>query len=154
MVEMLGSSCLFSCGSLSSISFASDSRLTRIKTEAFSSSLLKSIVIPRSGKILGSSCFVSVQPLSSFAIDSNSRLKRIESRGLQGIAASVRIPSSILFVAPDVHPDFFKLSHCDADSCPLFDRWRRFRIFAITVDFQRILRSDSSFRCSNDCTQL
>jgi hypothetical protein len=43
------------CKSHFSISFESDSRLTRIESEAFSSSSLESIEIPRTVEILGSS---------------------------------------------------------------------------------------------------
>jgi hypothetical protein len=47
-VEILGSSCFSRCQSLSSISFESNSRLTRIDSTAFSSSSLQSIIIPPS----------------------------------------------------------------------------------------------------------
>jgi hypothetical protein len=52
-VEILGSNCLSYCKSLSSITFESNSRLTRIESETFSSSSLQSILIPRNVEILG-----------------------------------------------------------------------------------------------------
>jgi hypothetical protein len=45
-----------------------------------------------------------------------------------------------MFVAYDAHPDFFRLSLSDLDSCPMFDRWRRLRRLGIAVEFQRIRR--------------
>jgi hypothetical protein len=44
-VEIVGSYCFSSCKSLSSITFESNSHLTRIESEAFSSSSLQSILI-------------------------------------------------------------------------------------------------------------
>jgi hypothetical protein len=65
-VEILCSSCFYSCESLTSISFESNSRLTRIESNAFSSSSLQSIVIPRGVKILDSSCFSGCNSLTSW----------------------------------------------------------------------------------------
>jgi hypothetical protein len=61
------------------ISFQSNSRLKRIESYAFSSSLLESIVIIRSGESLCSSCFFSCRSLSSISFESHSGSKRIES---------------------------------------------------------------------------
>jgi hypothetical protein len=55
----------------------------------------------------------------------------------------VVIPSTILFVAYDAHPNISKLSLSDPDFSPAFYRWRRIRRSGIAVDFQRILRADS-----------
>jgi hypothetical protein len=56
-IEILRSSSFSWCESLTSISFESNTRLTRIEPDAFPSSSLQSIVIPRGVEILGSSCF-------------------------------------------------------------------------------------------------
>jgi hypothetical protein len=77
-IEILGSSSFSQCEFISSITFASNSRLTRIESKAFSYSSLQSIVIPRNVEILDSSCF-SCGSLSSISFESDSRLARIES---------------------------------------------------------------------------
>jgi hypothetical protein len=59
---------------LSSIVFESNSRLTRIESNAFASSSLQSIVIPSPVRILGSKCFSSCKSLLSISFESNSQL--------------------------------------------------------------------------------
>jgi hypothetical protein len=139
-IEILGSSCFASCRSLSSISFESNSRLMRIESNAFSHSSLQSIVIPSNVEILASSCFYKCESFSSISFESNSRLRRIESQACYGCHFSIVLPSTVVFVAYDAHPDLSQLSLSDPDSYPMFDRWRRLRKSGITVDFQRILR--------------
>jgi hypothetical protein len=150
IVEIIGSSCFRECKSLSSISFESNSRLMRIKSDAFSGSSLQSIVIPNTVEILGSSCFRLCESLSSISFESNSRLKRIESRTCCGCHLSIVIPSTVVFVAYDAHPNPSQLLLSDPDSCPIFDRWQRLRRSGITVDFQRILRFASYLPCFKD----
>jgi hypothetical protein len=121
-IEILGSSCFAFCKSLSAISFECNSRLTRIDSEAFASSSLQSIVIHRSVEILGSSCFEFCESLSSISFESNSRLTRIESGAFPASLPILQLPSSILFVAHDAHPNLSSLSLSDADLCRQFDR--------------------------------
>jgi hypothetical protein len=149
-VEIFGSSCFGWCNSLSSISFELNSRLIRIELDAFSGSSLQSIVIPSSVEILGSSCFSKCKSLTSISFESNSRLKRIESRACSGCHLSIVIPSTIVFVAYDVHPDLSQLSLSDPNSCPMFDRSRRLSKSGITIDFQRILGFPSYLLCFKD----
>jgi hypothetical protein len=78
-VEILGSSWFSFCGLRSSITFESNSRLTRIESEVFYKSSFQSILIPGNVEILGSSCFSNCESLSSITVDSNSQLTRIES---------------------------------------------------------------------------
>jgi predicted metal-binding protein len=95
-IEILGSSCFSNCKSLSSISFESNSRLTRIESSAFSNSSLESIAIPRNVEVLGSSCFSGCKSLSSISFESNSRLNRIESSAFQfSLLQSMEIPRSV-----------------------------------------------------------
>jgi serine/threonine protein kinase len=54
------------------------------------------------------------------------------------------IPSTVVFVACDAHPNLSQLSLSDPDSCPIFDRWRHLRTLGIAVDFQRIRKFASS----------
>jgi hypothetical protein len=66
-------------GELQSIIFESNSHLTRIESEAFSKSSLRSILTPRNVEIVGSKCFYNCKSLSSISFESNSHLTRIES---------------------------------------------------------------------------
>jgi hypothetical protein len=50
-VEILESKCFSNCRSLSSITFESNSRLTRIESEVFCDSSLQSILIPSNRRI-------------------------------------------------------------------------------------------------------
>jgi hypothetical protein len=56
-IEILGRSCFSCCQSLSSISFASNSRLIRIERCAFAFSSLHSIEIPRNVEFIDGSAF-------------------------------------------------------------------------------------------------
>jgi hypothetical protein len=40
------------------------------------------------------------------------------------------IPSTVVFAAHDAHPDLSKLTLCDPDSRPAFDRWQRCRCWS------------------------
>jgi hypothetical protein len=146
-IEILGSSSFSSCASLSSISFSSNCRLTRIESSAFSYSSLQSIAIPHSVQILGSSCFSSCRLLSSISFDYPSQLKRIESRAFDPVDFTIVIPSTISFLAFDATLNPLQLSFPDENSCPEFDRWRQLRSSGISVDFRRIQRVDSALDC-------
>jgi hypothetical protein len=75
-VEIFGKSC-FASSKLESITFESESRLTRIGHSCFSNCSLKSIIIPRNVEILPKSCFARSQ-MKSITFESESRLTRIE----------------------------------------------------------------------------
>jgi hypothetical protein len=95
-VEILGWRCFFYCKSLSSITFESSSRLTRIESEAFYGSSLQSILIPSNVEILGSHCFSFCESLSSITFESNSHLTRIESCAfIFSSLQSILIPKSV-----------------------------------------------------------
>jgi hypothetical protein len=83
-IEILGSDCFSFCGSLSSISLESNSKLKRIESEAFSGSSLKLIIIPRNVEILGSHCFWRCASFSSILIESDSKMRQIESEAFLG----------------------------------------------------------------------
>jgi hypothetical protein len=76
-VEILGSKCFSFCQSLSSITFESNSHLTRIESETFSDSSLQSILIPRNVQFIDGSAFISVT-LSSISIESRNNIFVIE----------------------------------------------------------------------------
>jgi hypothetical protein len=75
-IEVLGKSC-FACSNLETVTFESESRLTRIEESCFEKCSMKSICIPRNVEILGKSCFYSSK-LESFTFESESRLTRME----------------------------------------------------------------------------
>jgi tRNA A-37 threonylcarbamoyl transferase component Bud32 len=150
-VEILGSKCFSFCKSLSSITFESNSLLTRIESEAFSSSSLESILIPRNVEILGSKCFDNCTSLSSITFESNSRLTRIESSAfLFSSLQSILIPSTILFIASDAIDIASEIQLIDGDSCPEFDRWLELKRSGIAIDFRRIERMGFDIRCLGD----
>jgi hypothetical protein len=73
------------------ISFESNSQLTRIESNAFSSSSLQSILIPSTVQILDSKCFSYCYSLSSISFESNSQLTRIESYAFSNSSLSFHI---------------------------------------------------------------
>jgi hypothetical protein len=64
-IEILRSSCFSFCRSHSSVTFESNSCLTRIESFAFSFSSLQSILIPSNVELLGSKCFQNVNHFHS-----------------------------------------------------------------------------------------
>jgi hypothetical protein len=100
-VQILCSYCFSDCSSLSSISFESDSELTRIESNAFySCSSLKSITIPRHVQILCSSCFSDCKSPSSISFETDSELVRIETRAFAVTrTSSAVVPGSVSFIA-------------------------------------------------------
>jgi hypothetical protein len=76
-IEILGPKCFSFCQSLSSITFESNSRLTRIESGAFSRSSLQSILIPRNVQFIDGSAFMYVT-LSSISIESGNEIFIIE----------------------------------------------------------------------------
>jgi hypothetical protein len=55
-VEVLGEECLPECSSLSSVTFESGSRLSRIESGAFTGTGLIEIILPASIEVLGENC--------------------------------------------------------------------------------------------------
>jgi hypothetical protein len=95
-IEIVGTNCFSNCESLFSITFESNSRLTRIESSAFSSSSLQSILIPRNVEILESRCFSFCHSLSSITFESNSHLTRIESKAFyKSRLRSILIPRNV-----------------------------------------------------------
>jgi hypothetical protein len=154
-VEILGSSCFSYCGSLSSLLFESESRLTRIEFSAFSSSSLESIMIPRNVEILCSSCFSCCESLSSISFESGSRLRRIEWRACDArYLRSIAIPPNLSFIDCEAFDTACTLTAVDCTSSPELARWcachsRCNRHSA--VDFRRTLRLGSGLPTMTDC---
>jgi hypothetical protein len=80
-------------------------------------------------------------------------LKRIDSLAFVGCAVRLLLPSTLVFLAHDAHPDPTHLSLSDADSCPAFDRWRRLRANGVAVDFRRIVSAGPLKPCPLDLTE-
>jgi hypothetical protein len=130
-----------------SISFEINSRLTRIESNAFSNSLLQSIMIPRSVEILGSSCFYWCKSLSSITFESDSRLIGIESFAFSESSLQlIVIPSTILFIAYDAVFTSLQVSLFEGNSCPEFNRWLDVSRLGIAIDFRRVLKINSGLR--------
>jgi predicted metal-binding protein len=150
-IEILGSNCFAYCESLSSITFESNSDLTRIESRAFYDSSLSSIVIPGNVEILGSECFSSCKSLLSIIFESNSRLTRIESKVFSSTSLqSILIPSTILFIASDAVDINSQIRLVDEDSCPEFSRWLNLKRSGIALDFRRIQRMGFDIPCLED----
>jgi hypothetical protein len=76
-VEIFGSEGFSDCESLSSITFESNSHLTRIESFAFYESSLQSIVIPPNMQFIDSSAFIK-GTLSSISIESENEIFVVE----------------------------------------------------------------------------
>jgi serine/threonine protein kinase len=124
--------------------------LTRIESNAFSSSSLQSIIIPSTVQILGSSCFSDCKSLSSISFAHPSQVKPLEYWPFDQQTFVVKIPSTIRFVGFDAIPNHFQISIAHCDSCVEFDRWLELRESGISVDFRRILRIDSELHGLNN----
>jgi uncharacterized protein YuzB (UPF0349 family) len=152
-IEIVGSGCFSYCESLSSITFGSNSQLTRIESFALSDSSLQSILIPRNVEILEPYCFSFCKSLSSITCESNSHLTRIKSGAFSFSSSSLQIilvPSTILFIASDAADLVSQITLVDGVCCPEFDRWIELQRSGIAIDFRRIERVGFDIRCLRD----
>jgi hypothetical protein len=115
-IEVLRSNDGSSCDLLSSLTFESNSRLTRIESRVFFSSSLQSILIPRNVEVISSECFAHCRSLSSISFESNSRLTRIESEAFSNSSLqSIVIPRSVEVLC------FMCFAHCRSLSSISFE---------------------------------
>jgi hypothetical protein len=89
-VEVLAVNCFGECRSLSSITFESGSRLSRIEKEASRGIGVVKIVLPASGKVLRLGQFSECRSLSSVAFEPGSKLRQVGRHAF----SSVPIPLS------------------------------------------------------------
>jgi hypothetical protein len=82
-VEVLCEKCFHLCGSLSSVTFESQSRLSQIGNWAFSGTGLVEMIVPASVEVLGEMCFSECGSLSSVIFEPESRLLGIQTEVLQ-----------------------------------------------------------------------
>jgi hypothetical protein len=100
-ISMICARCFYRNALLSSLTFESDSKLTRIEGEAFwDCQSLKSILIPSSMTVLCKWCFRSCTSLSSLTFEESSKLVEIEYSAFEHCTAltAVCIPSSLQFL--------------------------------------------------------
>jgi hypothetical protein len=74
-VEVIYESCFDSCNSLASVTFDSNSRLSRLESGAFRESGLQSIHLPGSLEVICESCFSHCHWLTSITFDHRSRIR-------------------------------------------------------------------------------
>jgi hypothetical protein len=91
---LLGEECFSLCKSLSSITFESGSRLSRIDKKAFYETGLIEIILPASVRFLGFECFSYCKSLSSIKFESGSRFLGHEREALSRTGWIVRGCSS------------------------------------------------------------
>jgi hypothetical protein len=105
-VQILCSQCFSNCRSFSSISFETDSELTRIESQAFwNCCSLKSITIPRHVQILCSQCFSNCRSLSSVSFERKSELARIEIEAFDMTSLLfVVVPDNVSLIAGNALP--------------------------------------------------
>jgi hypothetical protein len=77
-IELLGEECFANCQSLSSITFESGSRLSRIEKMVFFMAGLVEMIIPAMVEVLSEWCFAPCKSLSSITFESGSRLSRMK----------------------------------------------------------------------------
>jgi hypothetical protein len=106
-IESLGPGCFSSCTSLCSLTFASQSKLTRIGEDALREcSKLRSICLPASVEVLEARSFMSCTSLSSLTFESPSNLSRIEAGALSECSSleSISLPASVEFLGRVLSP--------------------------------------------------
>jgi hypothetical protein len=93
-IEVLGEKCFSECRSLSSITFESGSRLSRIGKMAFLKTGLVEMIHPASIEVLGANCFSECSSLISVTFESGSRF----------LGNQREVLSQAGWIVRDVHP--------------------------------------------------
>jgi hypothetical protein len=117
-IEIIGSGCFLACISVSSLTFESGSRLTRIESRAFSYCLeLEAIVVPASVTVLCAECFARCRSLSSLIFEPGSKLSRIEARAFDWceVLGPISIPASVTVLCEEC------FAHCHSISSLVFE---------------------------------
>jgi hypothetical protein len=152
-IQILSTGCFYGCTFLRSLSFESESKLTRIEAHAFSNCFtLESILLPPSVEFLGEASFSSCNSLSSFAFESGSELTQIEAQALYGCSSlkSICLPASLQMI------DGSAFACTDISRITVEEGNRHFRVSGdFLVDFNRssVIRyfgSDSRVTLSRD----
>jgi hypothetical protein len=92
-VEIIGERCFFQCRSLTSVTFESGSRLSRIANRVFCETGLINIVIPASVEVLDSNCFAQCKSLSSITFERGSRLREIDGTAFSEVPIRPTLPT-------------------------------------------------------------
>jgi hypothetical protein len=100
-VEVIGKSCFADCKKLETVTFASDSKLALIETEAFQTCVsLRSFCLPPPVEFIGGSCFRYCNKLETVTFAPDSKLARIENFAFDSCLSlkSFVLPSSVEFI--------------------------------------------------------
>jgi hypothetical protein len=146
-VEILGPKCFSRCVSLSSVTFESNSHLTRIESTAFAYSSLQSILIPRNVQFIDGSAFLDVT-LSSISIESGNKIFVVEQDFLIDVlhhklirnfstSWNIEICSDIEILGSDC------FSFCESLSSITFESHSR-----LTPSVRLTVIAEEAFRCS------
>jgi hypothetical protein len=92
-VEILGGWCFSECRLLSSVTFESGSKLSRIEQQAFNQTGLIEIILPSSVEILGARCFSECVSLSSVTFERGSRLREVGQDAFFGLSVTPTLPT-------------------------------------------------------------
>jgi hypothetical protein len=142
-IEEIHRECFIGHSSLLSVSFESGSQLRRIRSQAFRSCQVKSIVIPRGVVTLGRCCFQRSQ-LESIRFEDGSELRRIGIMCFKGCRSmtSICIPKHVASVGDMA----FKGSKVD---CITIEKGNRFlrTTGAVLIDIPGLVLHNKSMSC-------
>jgi hypothetical protein len=82
------------CSLLSSVTFTSGSKLSRIEALAFSDTGLVEIIVPASVEVLGDKCFFGCSLLSSVTFASRSKLHEVGRYAFHGVPIRPTLPTT------------------------------------------------------------
>ena len=95
-ISCISNNCFSWCFDLEKITFQKDSKLTRIKSNAFSFTSINSITIPKNVKIIGKSAFFFCEKLKTIKFEEDSKLEIIKKDAfIYSIIDFIVIPSSV-----------------------------------------------------------
>jgi hypothetical protein len=115
-IEVICEKCFLDCQSLKSLSFESDSKLSRIERKAFCGSGLTSIHLPASVEVICEECFLFCGSLETISFESGSKLSRIERKAFRESGlTSIHLPASIEVICEECFLDCKSLGSVTID---------------------------------------
>jgi hypothetical protein len=95
-IEVIDKSCFGLCSFVCEVVFEAESRLRLIDEDAFSTTDLRSIIIPSGVEVIGECCFPGCESLSEVIFEAGSRLQLIGSGAFTWtVLKTIRIPKSV-----------------------------------------------------------
>jgi hypothetical protein len=132
-VEVLGPSCF--SGRLGGVAFEAGCLLRQIECDAFNSSSLEAIVIPRTVEVLAARSFLLAFRLASVTFEPGSALKTIEAGAFLGTRVDyMELPGEVAFIAGDAFAPTCELVMV---GCAEFDEWNALWPFDESANFSR-----------------